>query len=267
MWKVKAGDLWRIGEHRLLCGDSTKAGDVARVMAGEKAALAVTSPPYNQKLDQFKPSGMHSEHNWVSNVQSGSYYDSKPEGEYQAEQSSALALWARHLTETGSVFYNHKNRYRDKCVVSPWSWIVGSGATVRQEIIWRRPGSVTQNARMFLPCDERVFWLYFGSDFYFDDTTEHKTWSSVWDINPQVDREESLHGCAFPVELATRPIAACSKPDDVVMEPYLGSGTTMVAAQNLGRKCYGIEISPAYCAVILQRMKDAFPGLEIERAP
>lgn len=260
-WDTKSGQLWEIPsvnapqqKHRLLIGDCTEKADVGRLCAGKRASLVVTSPPYNQKLDQFTPSGMHREHNWVSNVQKGSYFDSKPEEQYQREQIDALRLWAEYLTPDGSIFYNHKNRYREKCVISPLKWIEETGAKLRQEIIWKRPGSVTQNARMFLPCDERVYWLYFGDDFYFDDTTEHKTWSSVWEINPHVDAEESMHGCAFPLELALRPIRACSRLGDVILEPYCGSGTTTVAAEQDGRVCYAAEISEAYSAVTLERM-------------
>lgn len=266
-WKTASGQLWVIPSksvpgksHRVLCGDSTKAEDVERVMGGELAGLIVTSPPYNQGLDQFRASGMHKENRWADNAREGSYPDSRPEEAYQEEQVLAIKLWATILTAIGSMFYNHKNRYRDKVVVSPWKWLADSGAKVRQEIIWKREGSVTQNARMFMPCDERVFWLYFGKDFYFDDSTEHKTWSSVWEINSHKDREQSMHGCAFPTELASRPIRACLKPGEVVFEPYTGSGTTIVAAEQLGRLCYGIELEPKYVAVILERL--AGLGLE-----
>lgn len=264
-WQTERGQLWAIGEHRLLCGDSTSREDVERVMGGENASIIVTSPPYNQGLDAFKPSGMHKETRWVDNVSSGAYFDSKPELEYESEQSQALRLWSEFISETGSIFYNHKNRYRGKQVVSPWAWINSSGAKVRQEIIWHREGSVTQNARMFLPCDERIFWLYFGNDFYFDDTTENKTYSSVWKINSYKDREQSMHGCAFPDEIVLRPLRACSKPGDVCFEPYCGSGTTIVACQNLGRRCRAIEISPAYVAVALERMITAFPDIDIHK--
>jgi DNA modification methylase len=103
--------------------------------------------------------------------------------------------------------------------------------------------------------------MYVGDDFYFDDSTEHKTWSSVWQINSHKDREESMHGCAFPMELASRPIRACSKIGDVILEPYCGSGTTLIAAEQLGRKCYGMEISPVYCDVIVARW-EKFTGLK-----
>jgi DNA modification methylase len=123
--------------------------------------LIVTSPPYNQGIEKFKPSGMHREGDWVSKVGRLAYSDSMPEQKYQEWQKSLLDIWHSIIRDGGSVFYNHKNRYREKRVVSPFEWLPGK-FNLRQEIIWRRPGSVTQNARMFLPCDERVFWLYKG---------------------------------------------------------------------------------------------------------
>jgi len=240
-------------KHLLIVGDCTDAAVVARVMGGEKAVLIITSPPYNQGLDKFRPSGMHTETRWVANIMSGSYSDSRPEDEYEAEQVKAVGVWVMHLAATGSMFYNHKNRYRGKQVISPWRWLDKTDGKVRQEIIWKREGSVTQNARMFMPCDERVFWLYWGDDFVFNDTTEIKTWSSVWAINSHKDIEQSMHGCAFPIELVNRPLLACSAPGDICMEPYLGSGTTLIACERLGRRCRACEISPEYVGVALER--------------
>ncbi len=267
-WGTELGQLWVIpsktvegGEHRVLCGDSTKAEDVERVMGGRVAILGVTSPPYNQKIDTFKPSGMHKEGGWVGKVGRLAYKDSMPESDYQAAQTAALHTWHDiAMADRASMFYNHKNRYRNKHVVSPLSWLPGP-FRLRQEIIWLRPGSVTQNARMFLPCDERIYWMYKGDDFQFDDITEHKTWSSVWKIGLETNRD---HAVGFPVELPARCIRACSSPGELVFEPYTGSGTTMVAAEQLGRLCYGLEISDKYTAVILERMTDLglTPSLE-----
>jgi DNA modification methylase len=252
-WGVEAGQLWEIGDHRLLCGDSTKKKDVERVMGGERADLCVTSPPYNQRIDQFKPSGMHREHGWVAKVGALAYADSQPEEEYQKQQLLLLEILHGAIRDGASLFYNHKNRYREKRVVSPLEWLPGP-FVLRQEIIWSRPGSVTQNARMFLPSDERIYWLYKGDDFFFDDSTEHKTWSTVWDINLETNKS---HAVGFPIELPSRPIKSCSKRGDIVIEPYCGSGTTIIACEQLGRKCRAIEISPGYVAVALQRWADA----------
>jgi DNA modification methylase len=252
---TQPGDLWLLGRHRLLCGDSTVATNVERVLGGVEPHLMVTSPPYNQKIDGFKPSGMHKEHGWVRKVGKLAYADDLPERDYQGQQRDLLALWFTFMRDGASIFYNHKNRYRDKAVISPLEWLAGP-FTLRQEIIWRRPGSVTQNARMFLPCDERIFWLYKGDDFTFNDTTKIKTWSSVWDIAPKPNLD---HPVAFPVELPERCILACSNAGDLIFEPFSGSGTTIIAAEMTGRSCHAIEISPAYVDVAVQRWQ-AFTG-------
>jgi DNA modification methylase len=250
---VELGQLWQLGTHRLLCGDSTDAACVARVLAGGKPVLLVTSPPYNQGIDTFKPSGMHKEGDWVAKVGRLAYADSIPESEYQAQQRVLLELWHAVLADGASVFYNHKNRYRDKQVISPLVWLPGP-FRLRQEIVWSRPGSVTQNARMFLPSDERIYWLYKGADFYFDDTTEHKTWSTVWEIPLETNKD---HAVGFPVLLPIRAISACSRAGDIVAEPYCGSGTTIIACEQIGRQCRAIELDPGYVAVALERFRMA----------
>lgn len=249
---TRLGDVWVMGKHRLVCGDTKDNGVLSALLAGEDVDLVVTSPPYNQKIDGFKPSGMHKEGGWVKKVGALAYADNLPERDYQDEQRDLLNLWFSVMRDGASVFYNHKNRYRDKRVVSPMEWLPGP-FVYRQEVIWRRPGSVTQNARMFLPCDERIYWLYKGDDFTFNDTTEIKTWSSVWDIAPKTNLS---HAVAFPMELPERCIRAASMPGDLVLEPYIGSGTTMIAAEKTGRRCAGIELSPAYVDVAVKRWQD-----------
>jgi len=257
---TQPGDLWLLGEHRLLCGDSTDSVAVERLMNGELADLIVTSPPYNQMIDRFKPSGMHKEGDWVGKVGRLAYADSMNEAAYQSQQAEALRTWWIVIRDHGSVFYNHKNRYRDKQVVSPLEWLPGPFA-FRQEIIWSRPGSVTQNARMFLPSDERIYWLYKGDDFVFNDTTPIKSYSTVWDVGLEANRD---HAVAFPSELPKRCMEACSHRDNLVFEPYCGSGTTLVVAESLGRRCAAMELDPGYCDVIVRRWEHV-TGRKAER--
>jgi DNA modification methylase len=92
--------------------------------------------------------------------------------------------------------------------------------------------------------------------------TDDRKQTTVWNIASRDDSGHG-HGTQKPVECMARPIR--NHDINEIYDPFLGSGTTMVASENLHRKCYGIEISPNYCAVILQRMKDAFPSLEIKK--
>lgn len=249
-WGVKSGDLWRLGDHLLVCGDCTDAATVARVMEGERAQLIVTSPPYNQNLDTFKPSGMQKKSPSFVNRMASSYADSMPEGEYQSWQKQLLRLWLDFVTDNASCFYNHKIRYRDKRVLSPFEWLTDCGWSIRQEIIWDRGSSITLNARMFIPADERIYWLRAGDDFVFNDTAEIKAWSTVWEVGAKNDVSISA---AFATEIPTRCITAASAVGDIVAEPFSGSGTTIIACENLSRRCRAVEISPAYVAVALER--------------
>lgn len=248
--KTKRGELWMLGTHRVLCGDATSKEDVDLLMNGEKAALVVTSPPYNQKLDSFKPSGMQKESpGWVNKMASA-YSDSLPEETYQQQQIDLLSVLWNFTNDDASFFYNHKIRYRDKEILTPYSWLSRSDWKIRQEIIWDRGGSITLNARMFIPCDERIFWMTKG-EFNFNDSTEIKSWSSVWRIAPK--NEIKGVSAPFPNELPERCVKSCSNPNDFVLEPYCGTGTTLIACEKTGRKCFGMEIEPLYIDVILSR--------------
>lgn len=247
---AKLGDVWILGQHRLVCGDALDAVTWASVLDGDRVDLYVTSPPYNQRIDSFKPSGMQAENPaWVERM-AGAYSDSMPEEDYQRQQIAALSLMHANGTAACSAFYNHKNRYRDKTVLSPMTWIVQSPWSVRQEIVWDRCGSITLNARMFMPQDERIYWLRSGDEFEFNDSPEVKALGSVWRIPPKVDVPVSA---PFPIEIPARCVHACSEVDGIVMDPFLGSGTTLLACEQLGRSCRGIELDPRYVDVAVQR--------------
>lgn len=253
---TKLGDVWVLdNRHRLCCGDSFVLSDMENLLKGHSVDLIVTSPPYNQGIDKFSPSGMHKDHDWVSKVRRLAYADTKPELDYQNQQRDLLGLLFGIVRDGASIFYNHKPRYREKKLISPMEWLPGP-FSLRQEIIWKRPGSVTQNARMFLPCDERIYWMYKGDDFTFNDSTEVKTWSSVWDVAPRQNKD---HAVAFPVELPLRCILACSMVGDSVFDPFCGSGTTIIASEKAGRNGHGMEISPLYVDVSIRRWQ-SFTG-------
>ena len=246
------GYIYDLGDgHRLLCGDCTIPEHMAALFGDDRARLIVTSPPYNQSLDSFQTSGFMAEKAdpWVERMASA-YHDTRDEIEYQTEQVDVLDSLFAVTTEDASVFYNHKNRYRDTEVVSPYEWLRRTKWKVRQEIVWERAGSLTFNARMFAPNDERIYWLRRGGEFVWNDSTEIKSWFTVWRMTQKV---ESSVSAPFPIELPSRAIQACSEPGDVVLDPYGGSGTTLIAAAQYGRRCFLIERDPAYCDVIRKR--------------
>ena len=254
-WQVKTGDLFRIGEHRLLCGDSTVKADVDRVMGGEKATIIFTDPPYgvsigakNRLLNSFQKAGRN-----LTDIES----DSASEEDLGAMLLTAFKLAKEQLADDASVF-----------VCSPQGGSLGlmmmmmknAGLEVRHVLNW------VKNSPTFSL--GRLDYEYQHEPILFTWNKTHKRYkrgftTSLWTVDKP--RHSADHPTMKPVELPTNAIINHTDEGDICYEPFIGSGTTMVACQNLSRKCRAIEISPNYCAVILERMHTAFPELEITR--
>lgn len=211
----------------------------------------VTSPPYNQQIDKFKPSGMHKESRWVEKISSG-YADSMDEDDYQKWQSEILEYLYLSTGQFGSVFYNHKHRWRNGIIINPLDWIRNTRWRIRQEIIWARNGSTTMNARMFAPSDERVYWLCKDIHKW---NQECVSYMSVWAIPSFAFAD---HACAYPPSIPERCIRATTDKGDIVLDPFMGSGTTGVASVKLGRKFVGIEIDTKYFNTACKRIDEAY---------
>jgi DNA modification methylase len=271
VWKVAPGDLFQIGEHRLLCGDSTKKEDVERVMGGGNADFCFTSPPYADMRD-------YSGHD-VSIEKIASFIFAS------AELCGFYAVNLGLKRQNGEI-YPYWNQYIDAAK--------GVGFKFTAWNIWSRAGMGGSIANMsaIFPIEHEWIFIFGGSKDDVRATKKNKSAGlhtgisnrqkdgTTQKVKPKIVKEygrmgsvftscyatgQKEHPAAFPLALPTEYINACSAENGSIYEPFSGSGTTMVACQNLNRKCRGIEISPDYCAVILQRMFDAFPGIEIRR--
>jgi site-specific DNA-methyltransferase (adenine-specific) len=234
-----------IADATLYLGDCR---EVLPTLSGVDAV--VTSPPYNQNIDKFRPSGMQKNWRWAEKIASG-YFDSRDEGEYLAWQVELLDLLFAASRDGASLFYNHKCRWRDGVLLHPVDIVRASKWQFRQEIIWRRDGSATLNARMFAPNDERIYWLTKGRHKWNQSCVGYL---SVWDI---CSVKSADHACAFPIELPTRGIQATTDLGDTVLDPFMGSATTGAAAIRLGRKFIGIEIELKYFDIACRRIEEA----------
>ncbi len=240
VWQVKAGDLWQIGEHRLLCGDSTKAKDVARVLMGDVPFLCVTDPPYGVNYDA----------NWRN----------------EADRANGKSYGARAV---GRVTNDDRADWRQAWQLFPgdviYSWhppgatslihadaLQASGFQIRMQIIWAKNHFPIGRGDYHVKHEPCWYCVRDGKAAKF---TDDRTQNTLWEID-KPNKSETGHSTQKPLECMARPIR--NHESEFIYDPFLGSGTTMVASQNLTRKCRGIEISPNYCAVILQRMKDAF---------
>jgi DNA modification methylase len=242
-WQVKAGDLWRIGEHRLLCGDSTKREDVERVMGGEKAQLMVTDPPYGVEYDPTwrADAGVNKNQAKMGKVQNDDVADWTPS-------------WK--LFEGDVVYVYHAGRMASTVQAS----LECAGFVIRAQIVWAKDRMALSRGDYHWQHEPVWYAVRDGKPAL---RTDDRTQTTLWTI-PARDDAGHGHGTQKPLECMAKPIR--NHTLDIIYDPFLGSGTTMVACENLKRKCRGIEISPDYCAVILERMQAAFPEIKIERA-
>ncbi|CAF1510735.1 unnamed protein product [Rotaria sp. Silwood1] len=213
----------------------------------------VTSPPYN-KL------GLREGRQYKGQIIYDTYDDNMNEDEYQQWQCNLLNEINRVLTPNGSLFYNHKDRRYCKRDYPPENFILQSNLKLYQTIIWDRGYTANQNSGYFRPNLEKIFWLTKSSidclslpKFYRNKLPECFK-SSIWRIAP--DRKNS-HPAPFPQLLAEICILATTDQGDLVLDPFAGSGTTLVAAANLKRSFLGFDISKKYQRMFQKRLTNS----------
>lgn len=216
---TKTGDLWILGDHRLLCGDSTKAEDVARLMNGKKADVLVSDPPYGIGYE-------YTDHDDSDNATNANLVaQAFKHGPQFKIWTPGLPNIARDIARFG------------KARVAVWFKkfaVAGNGvggASVWEPILIVGKPLIARLSTDVIECmTDRV------------------------EIDGKSLRE--MHSCPKPVKLYATLIEAFTDAEHAIHEPFCGSGTTLIAAEQLGRKCYGMEISPAYCDVIVKRWEN-----------
>jgi DNA modification methylase len=236
---TQPGDIWLLGDHRVGCGDSTNAADVAQVLTGSEPCLMVTDPPYGVGYD---PS-------WRArrNLSKGKLAQGTVLNDDRADWREAYALFP------GDVAYVWHGAMHGDVVAAG---LAGCGLQPRAQIIWSKQHFTLSRGDYHWQHETCWYAVRQGrkSDWQGD-----RTQTTVWEIrnnnafgNP--GREESWgHGTQKPVECMRRPIVNNSRPGKAVYDPFLGSGTGVIAAEMTGRACRGLELNRAYVDVIVQR--------------
>lgn len=242
---IVAGDLFEIGPHRLLCGDSTNADDVGRLLGGEEPYLMVTDPPYGVNYDA----------DWRNKAErtDGSKIGAAARGKVQNDGNADWSeAWA--LSPSKVAYAWHADRHAKTVQES----LGKAGFEMRSQIVWVKNNIVISRGNYHWKHEPCWYAVRKGSKGNWAGDRKQTT---VWEIDkPQ--KSETGHSTQKPVECMARPIA---NHDGDVYDPFLGSGTTMVAAHQLKRKCYGMEIDPKYCQVIVDRMKKLDPEIVIKK--
>jgi DNA modification methylase len=259
---TKLGDLWLLGEHRVLCGDSTSEADVSRLMNGKQWDIIATSPPYNQ--GESNGDLLHTKGLGVGKKQASLYTDKNSDNRTSKEYYD----FCINILTTANNFKNQKLHsvcwnvaYNSKSR-DDYGKIVFSELNpfrVKETIIWDKTHSINlPQIGIYSRKCEFIFVMSSNEKYKTSQQYNDCRWN-YWQIKSagsQITGEKIEHRAAFPIGLAVNIIKDFSIQNDLVYEPFCGSGTTIIAAEQLGRKCYGMEISPNYCDVIVKRWEN-----------
>lgn len=231
-------------KNKILCGN---VNDELKKIPSESIDLIVTSPPYN--LKNSSGNGMRDGRGgkWANAKLINGYKDhgdNMPHDDYVAWQRECLSEMMRTLKDDGAIFYNHKWRVQ-KGLIQDRHDIV-DGFPVRQIIIWQRNGGFNFNPGYFVPTYEVIYMITKPKFKLSKGANSH---GDVWKIGQSKNIE---HPAPFPVELVDRVISSTNAK--IVLDPFMGSGTTAISAKNLGRDYIGIEISQEYCEYAQKRI-------------
>ena len=244
---TKPGDLWILGDHRVMCGDSTKAEDVERLMAGAKADLCFTSPPYGAgNVAKLR------DHYVRGSAKRESFYDQHEDD--PDSWPSLMAGWYDAFRPVSECVVCNVQMLADnkRALVA---WLAERAGDLCDVIIWDKVNAAPQMQANVLS-NAFEFCFVFGGNasraIPFADF--HGTLSNVLRLDPRGKNDHAdKHRAVFPLELPAWFIQTLCREARSVVDPFCGSGTTLIAAEQLGRQCYGMEISPAYCDVIVKR--------------
>ncbi|MEM4230748.1 MAG: site-specific DNA-methyltransferase [Candidatus Pacearchaeota archaeon] len=233
--------------NKIICKDALA---ILKSLPDEIVDVGVTSPPYNK--------GENKKGWLVTNVKYSGATDKLPEELYQKNQIDVLDEIFRITKPGGSFFYNHKIRWERGKLLHPMDWLRKTKWIIRQEIIWDRMIAANIRGWRFWQVEERIYWLYKpkGHNLIGEELKpKHALLTSIWRFPPE---KNNPHPAPFPLELPVRCIYSVmdEKKKGLVIDPYCGSGTTLVAAKILGYDFIGIDISEDYCKFAEERLKN-----------
>lgn len=286
-WQVQPGDLYQIGPHRLLCGACESPDNWDRLLGGALADMIWCDPPYNVAYDavQRKRDKIHASTGAAPNIKpQGILNDDMPRAEYGEVLKAWLGMGASRLKPGGAVYIAHADSFG----LETRAAAAAAGLYIAQCLIWVKQGFTLGRQDYQWQHEPILYGWKTGAGHYWqggysqatviDEGIDLKKLSKpdlITMVNhlrnaadTSVIREprntcSDLHPTVKPVRLVARQIWSSSKRGETVLELFGGSGTTMAAAEQTGRRCVGTELDPKFCAVILERMTNL--GLQAEK--
>ena len=232
--------------NKIICGDVI---EIMKKIPDGAVDLVITSPPYNIKNSTGNGLKDGRGGKWASaGLQKGySHYDDcMPHADYVKWQRDCLNEMMRVIPENGAIFYNHKWRVQAGLLQDRRDIV--ERFPVRQIIIWKRKGGFNFNAGYFLPTYEVIYLI---AKPKFKLKPKANAYGDIWEFTQEMDND---HPAAFPVDLIDRIVSATNAK--TILDPFIGSGTTAISAINFKRNFVGIDISPDYCKMARERIKN-----------
>ena len=243
--KTKIGDVIELGAHRLLCGDASKPEDLVRLLGNDKVGLIHTDPPYN--VDYYGGARPHAEARPKDSKQWDRIYcDNMSQEDYEKWLKTIFTNASAYLAPGAAVYIwnGHKQFGPMYDMLTEMNFHIGCVSTWAKERFALGYGDYNQQTEFCLyGWKEKA-----GAHKWYGPNNE----STLWEIR-RTPTSEYIHPTQKPVALAYRAIRNSSKRGDIVLDLFLGSGTTLIAAESLKRRCFGTEIDPAYCDGIIKR--------------
>jgi len=248
--ETKLGDIYEFNGHRLKCGDSTNKEDIDDLMGNDSANVVFTSPPYNMGTKMYK-----------------NYSDNLKDEEYIDFNIKVIENVKRYLK--GFLFWNisYNKNTRDGFIKIIYRIIQETGLKFLELIIWNKKHGIPITSNKLLTRQYEDILLVGDEnsikediDMYFCGSNQQAVFnkktmkgvSNYWEIGTN-DTQLDTHKACFPVALPTKGIILMSKEGDIVLDPFMGSGSTLIAGVKTNRKVYGMELSPEYCDISIQR--------------
>jgi DNA modification methylase len=239
---TKLGDIWKLGKHKLICGDSTILNNYEKLFNENKADLLMTDPPYNVDYE-----GKTKDKLTIQN-------DSKNDDDFLQFLTDAFNNCAIHLKLGCSFYIFHSDWYGLEFRQS----IKNSDLELKQNLIWAKNSMVMGRQDYQWQHEPCLYgWKRGASHSWYSDRKQTTI------IKYDRPSKSKLHPTMKPVGLVEYLIKNSSKQEDIILDPFLGSGTTLMACEKQGRICYGVELDPKYCDVIVKRWEE-FTGLKAE---
>ena len=258
--RAQLGDLWIIGGvHRLLVGDCTDPANVARLMGGERASMCFTSPPYNVAAESSLPN----KNKYRADRQK--YSDDQPDNRSEDEYMQLISLFTSlALKHSEYVFVNVQSVAGNK--VALIDYLYAFKEQYADTIIWDKLTAEPAMAHNVLNSRFEYVHVFSQKANRAIGTRDFRgTIENVYSLNSRQDKDFSdIHRATFPLDFPLFFVDQFMNTNEIVYEPFMGTGTTLIAAHRTGRRCYGMEIAPRYADVILRRAEAE--GLTVERA-